>query len=258
MFTIPGDPLSVKADILGYIAGMPISNTMLMAGFDLILFFLLCVAVSRFSVTKPGKFQLVVENILDIITGLISQIVGDRKVAQKIMPLVATLVVFILVSNLAMTFLPILTGFTFDGKPLFRSHTNDFNTTLALALGMVILTQLFSIYKNNPFGYIFKFIQIPQIINGFRKGFGEGFTAIIGAFIGILDIISEFAKIISLSLRLFGNMFAGELLIGILMSMFAIILPIPILGLSLLSGAVQAIVFGALVASFFAGVLKEE
>lgn len=258
MFQIAGEPLSVSATILGYLGDIPITNTMTTAIFDLAFFLVLILIARSFKVKNPGKVQIVIESILQVITSFIEQVAGNRKIAWRIMPLVVTLVLFILVSNLIMTFLPILSGFTYEGQPLFRSHTNDFNTTLSLAVGMVVLTQVYSIRKVNLFGYITRFIQIPQIIKGFSQGIGQGFIAIINAMVGLLDLVSEFAKIISLSLRLFGNMFAGELLIGIFMSFSAILLPIPIMGLSTLSGVVQAIVFGSLVASFFAGVLQDE
>lgn len=258
MLTVQGEPLSVSAAILGNIAGLPITNTMTMAALDIVVFLLLCVLASRFVVKNPGKVQIAVEQVLQMITGLIEQVVGDRQVAWRVMPLVATLVLFILVSNLIATVLPVLTGFTYEGQALFRSHTNDFNTTVALAFGMVALAQFYSIRKNNVFRHLGKYFQIAPIIAGFRKGIGEGFMAIIGAFIGLLDIVGEVAKVVSLSLRLFGNMFAGELLVGVLMTILAIALPVPIMLLATLSGVIQAIVFGSLVASSLGGVLKEE
>jgi F-type H+-transporting ATPase subunit a len=257
MLSIPGEPLSVTAPTLFYIGGFPVTNTMTMAVLNLIFFILLCIAAQRFTVRKPGKFQLMLENALLMITSLIEQVVGDRKVAWRIMPLVTTLVVFILVSNLIMTILPILTGFTYEGAPLFRSHTNDFNTTLALSFGMIVLIQVVSIAKNNPIGHILRYIPLDKVVAGFRKGIGAGVMSFIDVFIGILDIVSEIARIVSLSLRLFGNMFAGELLVGILMGMLAIALPVPIIGLATLSGVIQAIVFGSLTASFLSGVLKD-
>lgn len=258
MLQVAGEPLSVSAAVLGNVGGLPITNTMTMAIFDLGFFILLCIIASRFKVNNPGKLQLIIEMIISTITGLIKQVVGNEKTAKRIMPLVATLVLFILVSNLVTTFLPVLSGFTYNEMPLFRSHTNDFNTTVALALGMVVMVQIYSIGRNNIFGHIFKYIQIPQVIQGFRKGVGAGMISLINAFTGVLDIISEVARIISLSLRLFGNMFAGELLIGVLMTMLAIFLPIPIMLLATLSGVIQSIVFGSLVSSYLGGVLNEE
>jgi len=258
MFQIAGEPLNVSATVLGYIGDLPITNTMTMAMLDLVFFLILFILVSRFKVSNPGKFQIVIEQLFEAVTNLITQIIGNSKAAARIVPLVGTLVLFILVSNLVITILPVLTGFTYEGEPLFRSHTNDFNTTVALAFGMIVLVQIYSIRKNNIFKHIFRYIQIPQVIKGFRGGIGSGFIALINAFTGILDIVSELARVVSLSLRLFGNMFAGELLVGVLMTIFALFLPIPIILLATLSGVIQAIVFGSLVASYYGGVIGDE
>lgn len=257
MFSVQSEILSVNLNTHGYILGFPITDTMAMSLVNILIFILICVFVSKFKVTNPGKAQLAFESVYVLITGFIEQIAGKKKVAQKVAPVVLTLIIFILVSNLSATFLPFLGAFTYEGETLFRSSTNDFNMTLALAVGMVVLTQLYSITKINLLNYIFRFVKINSVVQGFRKGIKEGLMSLIELFLGLLDIISEFAKIISLSLRLFGNMFAGELLTGIFMGMLAIALPIPIIGLSTLSGVVQSVVFGALVTSYFAGVLED-
>ena len=75
--------------------------------------------------------------------------------------------------------------------------------------------------------------------------------AIIDFLIGLLDIISEFAKVISLSLRLFGNMYAGEILASILLGAFALMVPAPWLAMNLLVAVIQAIVFGSLCAAYY-------
>ncbi len=255
---IPSEPLPITANHLGYIFEMPITSTMMMGFINIIIFIILFIAVSRFSVKNPSKFQILIEYIFNTVKGLINQIAGEENISKKIMPFVFSLIILILVSDIILTFLPILTGFTYLEIPIFRSQTNDINTTMALAVISVVAAQLFSIYKLTPFNYLFKYIKIKQIIIGFSKGIGSGLMSLIDAFIGILDIISEIAKIISLSLRLFGNMFAGELLQGVLMSLFALFLPLPMMGLSLLSGVIQAIVFGALVSSYLSSALKEE
>lgn len=255
--SISSEPLPITANHLGYLFGMPITSTIMMGLINIMFFIILFIVVSRFSVNNPTKFQIFVEYIFNTVKDLISQITGDDSISKKIMPFVFSLIILILVSDTILTFSPILTGFKYLETPLFRSQTNDINTTLALAIISVVAAHLFSIYKLNPINYIFKYIQIKQIIIGFSKGIGSGLMSLIDAFIGILDIISEFAKVISLSLRLFGNMFAGELLQGVLMSLFALLLPLPMIGLSLLSGVIQAIVFGALVSSYLSSALKE-
>ena len=79
---------------------------------------------------------------------------------------------------------------------------------------------------------------------------------LIDFFVGVLDMVGEVAKSLSLSLRLFGNMFAGDLLMGVFFGLFALVLPAAWTVMSLFSGGIQALVFGALSASFCASALK--
>ncbi len=255
--SIPSDPLTISVQILDYFHGFPITGTMIMFIVELFLFGILFYFVSKFRVHNPSRFQLGVEMVFQMVRGLINQIAGDDAIAKKILPLVSSLIILILVSDIILTFLPFLTGFTYKGIGVFRSHTNDFNTTFALATISVLASQIFSVVKLKPLNYFFKYIKIKQVFLAFRKSIADGMMSLIDAFIGFLDIISEFAKVISLSLRLFGNMFAGELLQGVLMGIFALMLPLPMIGLSLLSGVIQAIVFGSLVTSYLASALKE-
>jgi len=258
MFSIESEVLKVNSTLHGSLFGLPITDTILMSIVNLIIFVALFLLFSRFSAYKPSKLQLMLESVYSLITNFIEQIAGSKTIANKVVPLTFTLVLFILVSNLSLTFLPFLGAFQYEGHAMFRSSTNDFNMTLALSVGMILLTQIYSIQRVNIINYIFRFIRLDKVVLGFRKGIMNGFISLIDLFLGVLDIISEFAKVISLSLRLFGNMFAGELLTGIFMGMLAVLLPIPIIGLSALSGTVQAVVFGALVTSYFAGVLDQK
>lgn len=259
MLHTTGDPLNIVPGVLAHIFNIPITNTMTMAGVDFIFFVILMIAARSFTVRNPSKFQLAMESILEVITGLIKQITGNEKIAKKIMPIVVTLILFIMVSNLIMTFLPVLTGFTYNGVEMFRTHTSDFNTTLALSVTMIFLSQVYIAQKEGVFGLVFHYFQLKQIFVALlKKGIGGALSALIDAFVAVLDVVSEFAKVVSLSLRLFGNVFAGELLVGVLMSLFAIALPLPMIGLSMLSGVIQSIVFGALIASSYAGILKDD
>ncbi len=119
--------------------------------------------------------------------------------------------------------------------PLFRAGTADLNTTLALALISVFFTQVFGI-KHNSLGYFKKFIN---------------FSSPIMFFVGILEIISEFAKVISFTFRLFGNIFAGEVLLAVILALVPVIAPMPFYGLELFVGFIQALVFAMLSLVFF-------
>lgn len=257
ILSLSGEAPTVQSLVLDTIGSFPITNTDTTALLTDIMFLALCAYATFFTVTNPSKVQLGIEVILEKITSFIEQIVGNREAAWKIMPIVTTLIVYIMVSNLIMVLLPILSGITYEEQPMFRSNTNDINTTLALAFGLVLISHLYSMKVNGISYHLGKYFQFANIFKSFRKGLGLGFVAIIEGFVGLLDLISEFSKIISMSLRLFGNMFAAELLIFVLMKIFAIGLPLPMTFLSMFSGVIQAIVFGALVASTLGAVAIE-
>lgn len=111
--------------------------------------------------------------------------------------------------------------------PIFRAGTADLNTTLALALISVIATQVIG-FKYLSFGYFKKFFNFKNPIF---------------FFVGILELISEVAKIISFAFRLFGNIFAGEVLLVVIAFLIPLLAPIPFLGLEIFVGAIQALVF---------------
>lgn len=114
--------------------------------------------------------------------------------------------------------------------PLFRPGTADLNTTLALGIISVIAVQMFG-FNALQFGYFKKFFN---------------FSSPIMFYVGILELISEFAKVISFAFRLFGNVFAGEVLLVVLTSLTKVVGPIPFYGLEVFVGFIQALVFSML------------
>src|SRR3972149_2949743 len=119
--------------------------------------------------------------------------------------------------------------------PLFRGPNADLNTTLALALISVGFTQYVSIKSHGFKGYIARFINIKNPIN---------------FFVGILELSSEFSKVLSFSFRLFGNIFAGEVLLAVMVFLIPILVPVPFLFLEVFVGFIQALVFTMLTAIF--------
>ncbi len=196
------------------------------------------------------------------VADFITSIVGDKERAKKIIPYVGALMTYLIVANL-LPMVPGVASFYVTGSegqhiPLFRGATTDFNTTFGLALAVIVIMQFVGMKEQGIGGYLSHFIQIKQVIRGFRKSVGEGMVSIIGFFVGLIEIISEVAKILSLSLRLFGNMFAHEVLTVILLGAFAIAVPAIWMGMGLLVGVVQSIVFVALVTVYYSLVLKKE
>ena len=117
---------------------------------------------------------------------------------------------------------------------LNRNLTSDLNATLALALISLVATHMLSIKKLGVKEYLSRFFSLNPIL----------------LFVGILEIISEFTKIISLSFRLFGNIFAGEVVLGTISKLFAFVFPVPFMFLEIVVGLVQALVFSMLTMAF--------
>ncbi|MBU3896291.1 F0F1 ATP synthase subunit A, partial [Patescibacteria group bacterium] len=130
--------------------------------------------------------------------------------------------------------------------------------TLSLAAAMILLVQASSIKKWGMLKHLSNYFKFYEVINGFKKGISSGFMGIIHFLIGLLDIVSEIARIISLSVRLFGNMFAGEMLAVILLGFFAFVLPVAWMTMNLLTGFIQAMVFGSLTAAYYSLAVKGE
>jgi F-type H+-transporting ATPase subunit a len=248
---------TVDPDVLFHIGSFPVVNSFLMILLIILLLVVFAIVFGRKISDKPNKLQNLMEYFYDGFEDLLDQITGNRKVSSKIFPLFATLLVYLVLSNL-IGLIPGLTSITYNGVSIFRTPTSDFNTTLGLSLALVFLINLLSIKKDGIFKYIGKFIKIKPLILSFKKGPGAVGMAIIDFLMGFLDIISEVAKVISLSLRLFGNIFAGEVLAAILLGALAYVLPAIWTGMNVLTGVVQALVFASLIAAYYSLALKEE
>jgi F-type H+-transporting ATPase subunit a len=141
--------------------------------------------------------------------------------------------------------------------PMFRAATTDMNVTLALAIVSVFMTQVFGVQALG-LGYFGKFIAIGGIVKAFtKKGLGcVGRLAALGMgiidlFIGIVETISEIGKVVSFSFRLFGNIFAGEVLLAVMAFLIPYLVSLPFYGLEIFVGLVQALVFMMLSVAFF-------
>lgn len=251
----------IAADVVGYIGPLPILNTTVFLWFITAVFFLFVFVVSRFKAV-PGFFQSLVEMLFESIASLMKSLTGgrDHRTRELLFPIAA---VFLIVGaiNILGSF-PILPQITLshDGHlvPLFRKATADINTTLGLALVIVISMQFFGVKNWGFFGYFAHFFPLGHFFKSFKKGAGAVAMAFIELFVGLLEFISEMVKVVSLSLRLFGNMFAGEILLGILTGIFAFVLPAVWLGFDFMVAVIQTIVIGCLAAVYYMLVVKEE
>jgi len=230
--------VSVAAEHIFSVLGIPVSNTMLTAWMAILLLVFLSFFATRRMQSVPSGIQNFFEWMVESLFGLVESFMGDRKQTLVFFPLVATFFFFILASN----WMGLLPGFGSIGfyeheklVPFFRSATADLNTTLAFAMISVIIIQISGIMALGIRRYGKKFINFSSPIN---------------FFVGILELISEFAKIISFSFRLFGSVFAGEVLLTVITGLTPYIVPLPFFGLEIFIGGIQALVFVLLTVVF--------
>ncbi len=198
--------------------------------------------------------------ILEKGLSLCDQITNNRKISLKIFPIAISVFFFILINNwlgvLPLGGLGILEKKAQDVSflPFFRGGTADINTTLALALAAVIGANLFGIFSIGIWKTFNKYINIKalgQIFSNIYKNPAIIIVAPITFFVGLIEIAGEFAKIASLSFRLFGNIFAGEVLLASIAAIAPYIIPLPFLFLEILVGLVQALIFSILLVVYF-------
>ena len=274
--------ISIAAETLFHIGGFPVTNSMLMAWIVVIFLSVTVFFVSRNPKKVPGRLQALMELILEKFVDFMQVFTGDRNLVKKYLPIVGTIFFFVLFSNWA-GILPGVGTIGFYEKhveetvkevvdiegvegnpaspseatetvshsadtaehenallvPFFRSGFADLNMTLALALIVVISTHIIGFVSIGVSHHIGKFLQNP-----FKKP--------IGAFIGFLELIGEVSRVVSFSFRLFGNLFAGEVLLMIISSLVPYFIPIPFLGLEVFVGFVQALIFSTLAMTFIA------
>jgi len=257
----PSHEVTIFAEPIFHVGNFQITNSLLTSWVAVLVIFVFALAIRLKFKKIPGKVQNIFEVILEGALSLVDQVTNDRKITQKIFPLVFSLFVFILVNNW-LGLLPILGSFGFlvnEGVhsafvPLLRSGTADINTTLALSIMIVIGSNLFGIFAIGLWKTFNKYVNIKalwSIIPKVRKDPTILLVAPINFFVGLLELVGEMAKIASLSFRLFGNVFAGEVLLASMAAIFAYIVPGPFLFLEVFVGLIQALIFALLSAVYF-------
>jgi F-type H+-transporting ATPase subunit a len=198
----------------------------------------------------PSPLQNGAELIVEQFLGLAQSVTGDRRRAIMFLPIVLTLFLFILVNN----WIQLIPGFgavgwqtNHDGfVPLLRGANSDLNVTLGLALVAVVLTQFFGIRERGLRGWVAHYFHNPLSGSIVLVVLGVA----VGAFVGLLEVVSEFVKIVSLSFRLYGNIFAGENLLETIGHLSPYLVPVPFMLLEVIVGVVQAAVFSLLTLVF--------
>lgn len=217
-------PFAMETANGGY--GLPVTITVVTTWFLILFMFILFrVGTSKLEVI-PGKLQLILESIYAFLDGVVGQMMGSWK--KKYLSYIGPLFLFIFTAN-TISFFPIPWFSIVDGHitfaPAFRSPTSDLNTTVGLALLTTIMFLKASIKTNGVLGYF------------------KGFLAPIPVMLP-LNIVGEFAKPVNISVRLFGNAFAGGVIMGLLYMGAPAAIPAGLhLYFDLFSGLVQSFVF---------------
>lgn len=231
--------ISLSAEQIGEVFGIPVTNTLLMSFIVLALLFALTFAVRKNLKLIPGRLQTLVETLFIGILDYMTETLEDAKLARKMFPLIVTIFLFIFTANL-IEFTPGIgsIGWTHEGgefTPLLRSMNTDLNTTLALTVIAFVVIEIVGVATLGFLRYGKKFVNLSSVL---------------GFMVGIIELFSEVARLVSYSFRLFGNIFAGEVMILVIQHFVPMILPVPIMLFEVFVGFIQAAIF-ALLTLFF-------
>ena len=233
-----GIHVALAPEVIGNIWGLPITNTLLMSWAVIILLGILAFVIGKNVQLVPGRFQTLLEGLFSFVYDYIAETLESRGMARKFFPLLLTIFLFIFTANM-LEFTPGIgsIGLYHNGEfsPLLRSANTDLNATLALAIISFFVIEVTGIVTIGIFKYSQKFIS---------------FKSVMGFAVGIIELFSEIARLISFSFRLFGNIFAGEVLILVVSYFVPYFLPVPLMIFEVFVGFIQAAIF-ALLTLFF-------
>ena len=233
-----GIHVSLAAEKLGEFFGLPITNTLVTSWAVMALLIVLAVIISRNVSLIPGRLQTALEIVFGFAYDYIESILESRDLARRFFPLLTTTFLFIWIAN-ALEFTPGIGSITIkhagEAVPLLRSVNTDLNMTLALTLIAVLVIEF-----------------AGMITLGFWRYWNKFFTlkSPIASVVGIIEFVSEMARVISFSFRLFGNIFAGEVLIAVVAFFVPYVLPVPLMAFEMFVGVVQAAIFTLLMLFF--------
>ncbi len=227
--------IKIQPEIVFKIYNFPVTNTYLASLISVLIIILISLYINRNLKEKPSKIQSLVELIYESIFNFWHSITGLKNL--KIFTFTSAFFIYILFSNL----LGILPGFGSiyikhgeEKIHILRTTYSDLNMTLALSILSVLFVNILGLYY-----------------------FGVNYLKRFKGFVGLLELFAEFAKILSFSFRLFGNIFAGETLLIIIGLLLPFLAPIPFLGLEIFVGFIQSLIFFTLTSVFLKVVLTE-
>lgn len=231
--------------VVTHIGSLPITSTLLTAWLAMAVLAIFAVLYSRRLKEVPGKFQSFVELIVGGMFDFVAETLESKDLARKYFPVLMTIFLFLIVMN----WIGLLPGVASIGYyneahhlvPFFYPPATDLNITLAFALVAVVVIEFAGIVALGALKYGGKFINL--------KGENIG-DRLLNFVVGIIELISELARLVSFSFRLFGNIFAGKTLLVVSIFFIPFILPVPIMVYETFVGFIQAGVFAFLTLIF--------
>ncbi|MBI2846989.1 MAG: F0F1 ATP synthase subunit A [Chloroflexi bacterium] len=256
---------------LGPLGDFIITNSIVAAWLSILVLLGFSLAATRNMRVVPRGTQNFVEAIVEMFLNLVEGVAG-KKNGRRFFPLVATIFLFILTSN----WMGLLPGFGTIGLvgekelahfqsfsiigfnlyyipigssegaviPFLRSANTDLNTPLAMALMAMVFVEYWGISALGFFNYSSKFFNVRRLLRG------DIINGFIDLYIGMVEAITELARIVSFTFRLFGNIFAGEILLAVMSFLIPLVVVVPFFGLELFVGFIQALIFAVLTLVF--------
>jgi F-type H+-transporting ATPase subunit a len=248
------------AEPIAHFGSFTVTNALFTSWVVVFILIIIAIIVKTNIKKIPKGIQNIFELLIEEAEKLCDQVTSSRAITNKAFPIVFAVFMFVLLNNW-MGILPLggfgLIEMTEHGKtwiPLIRSGTADINGTLPLAILSVIGANLFGIISIGLWKTINKYVNLNalgSIFTKIRKDPSILMTAPIMFAVGLLELIGEFAKVASLSFRLFGNVFAGEVLLASMGAIMAFILPTPFVFLEVFIGVIQAFIFAILTLVYY-------
>lgn len=229
----------LKAEEIFRVFDFPITNSLLMTWITIILLIGFALLFRNKIALIPGKLQAGVEMLFEGVLNYMAETLESMDLARKFFPLVMSIFLFVLVAN-ELAFLPGVgsIGLTHgEGPltPLLRAPAADLNMTLALAIIAFFTIEITGVVVLGFFKYAGKYINFSSPVN---------------FVVGLIELLSNIGRLISFSFRLFGNVFAGEVMIAVAMFFVAYLLPVPLMAFEVFVGFIQAVVFAMLTLFF--------
>jgi len=252
-----GIEIHLAPTVIGHVMGFPVTNTLLTVWLAALVILGIALLVRKKLAMVPGKVQLIFELLIGTVYDYMVDVLGREDYARKFFPLVMTIFLFILIMNWV-GLLPGVDAIGFYAEhaahgeaqvgtdegtftPFFHPPATDLNITIAFALIAFIAIEVAGVALLGFFKYTGKFINFKG------KNIGQ---RLLNFIIGIIELLSEVARLVSFSFRLFGNIFAGKTLILVAMFFVPFILPVPLLAFEVFVGFIQAFIFAILTLFF--------